>query len=96
MFSEATKSKKIQPVVETTFPYTAQEDCICDLHAAAAATGVYWCYIGVSDGIVYTFSGYSNENYQIDHTFVLKKGSTASTVDVGNLNNISIRVRELS
>lgn len=82
--------------VISSFPFYAPHDCICVMYGTnQAGAGGYYMYFDINDVMTWPFAGVTPVNWQISHTFFMKKGQKLTLREGAGLIYWSIRVTEI-
>ena len=82
--------------VISSFPFYAPHDCICVMYGTnQAGAGGYYMYWDINDVMTWPFAGVTPVNWQISHTFFMKKGQKLTLREGAGLIYWGVRVTEI-
>ena len=82
--------------VISSFPFYAPHDCICVMYGTnQAGAGGYYMYWDINDVMTWPFAGVTPVNWQISHTFFMKKGQKLTLREGSGLIYWGVRVTEI-
>ena len=88
--------KKFESRKVITLPYQATNDCIVELKGTnAVGTNGYYMYFSVDGSMLHPCSGMTPANWQISHTFIMRKGETLTLQDGAGLHNWELYVIDI-
>ena len=80
----------------SSFPFYAPHDCICQMFGTnQAGAGGYYMYWDINDVMTWPFAGVTPANWQISHTFFMKKGQKLTLREGAGLIYWGVRVTEI-